>query len=293
MAENKKRFHFNLFDALIIVLALAVGLGAVYLRNRSSGEPSGRTRETATMRFIVELTAAPIGMLDQMTPGCSVYRSTDGTYLGTLAEVSYKPHTEIKWSETAGAFEEIEYQENYDIYVTIENQGYSTSRDIVIGSVALKVGDEIAVKDKGFAKMGYVYSVDTMGAEITQDSYEGNGSLNFTYVMNFTDCRDFVAANFHEGDRLYDKLSGSLLGIVQSVRTEPHFETQVGEGGAVFAEKTGRSDVYVTVKGRAVDKADGYYLDGGIELKVGATSQLVSQYINRNGLFFEILSMEQ
>ncbi len=294
MAKNTERkLRFNIIDVLIIVLVAALGIAAVALRNRSS-ESGGRQIETYPMSFTVELQSAPEGMLEQMKPGKNIYRSTDGTYLGTIKSVSSAPHSEIKYSETSGAFEELSYQENLDIRVTIENQGYSGLRETVIGSLAVRVGDELPVKGQGFAKAGFVVAVDTQGAPIAQDQNTGSGELEAVYEFSFTDCRDFVPEYYHVGDRLYDKLSGSLLGVVEKVETAPHFETQMGQGGgSAYVEKPGRLDVVLTLRGHAVEKADGYYLDGGQELKVGATSQALSQFINRTGQFLRLVSLEK
>ena len=64
-----------------------------------------------------------------------------------------------------------------------------------------------------------------------------------------------------------------------------------GDGTADYAEKENRYNIFVTLKGRFVDKADSFYLDGATELKVGGTGKIVSNYLEREGLFYEIVSL--
>jgi len=288
--KKKLRVRFNLFDALILLLALGALAGALLLRNRSTG--TGAERDTVPMRFTVEFLQAPPGMAKAVTVGDEVFRSTDSTYLGRVVEVRAQTHTEIEYSPAQSAFVAYECAESEDVYLTIENRGYSTARDIMIGSVAVKYGEEMPVKGKGYAKMGYVVGIDTMGAAVTENTAECRGELSVVYRVSLADARAFFAENVHVGDRFYDKLSGTLLGTVRTVGTEPYGETHLADDGtAQFALKPGRWRVIVELEGRCVEKNDGYYLDGGTELKIGATLEAESQYIARMIQYGEIVSI--
>lgn len=292
MEENKTiRRHFNIFDVVIIALVLLALAAALLLRDRSTGQDAAR--DTAPMRFMVELAKAPLGMADQIHVGDPVYRSTDSVYLGTVADIRCVPHLEREYISAVGRFIAYEYEENCDIYVTIENEGYSTARDIVIGTITPKICGEMYIKGKGFARLGYVLDVDAMGAEIEPNTAVGNGSLEATYVIRLSDMREILLDGVHVGDRLYEKVTGALLGEVVDVWTEPYGETHPGPGGEpVFALKEGVYNQYVRVKGRMVEKDDGYYLDGGTELKVGTGVAATSQYLDRDGIFWALESIE-
>jgi len=293
--EDKKtrRVHFNLFDALIIVVVLAALGGVLLLRNRVAEQSGGgAARETHTMRYTVELLQAPYGMVDCLTVGDAIYRSTDGTYMGTLVDFSYQPHKTVEYSPAVGRYVTFEYEENCDLYLTLENEGYATERDIVIGSIPIKIGNEAPVKGKGYAKAGYVYSIDPMGAEVPAAADLGTGSLEAVYAIRFATVRDPIAANFHVGDLLYEDRSGAKLGVIERIDSQPARHTVAGlDGTAQYAEIPNNRDLTVYVRGRAVDKPDGYYLDGGFELKVGAVVDVRSQYMNRQGVYTELVSI--
>lgn len=288
--NGKLRVKFNLFDVVIIVLVLAVLAAALMLRNRSAGAASAGG-ETQPMRFTVEFTEKPNVMADCIHVGDGAYRSTDGTYLGTIVDVRSVPHVRIEYSSAAGQFRSYDCEESSDVYLTVENNGYCTGKDIVIGSLPIKVGMELPVKGKGFASPGYVYALDPMGAEVSEDASAQTGDLDAEFVICFMDSRDFVAGNIHVGDRFYDSALGAMIGEVQSIAIEPYGETQPTADGAALAPKPGRSNIFVTLKGRCLEKSDGYYLDGTTELKVGGVVKVKSDYIEREGTYYDLLSI--
>lgn len=289
--ENKGKLRFNLFDVAIILLVLAVLAAALMLRNRSAGTAAAG-RERQTMRFTVEMREVPHRMADCIHIGDGAYRSTDGTYLGVIVDVSSVPHAKVEYASAAGQFVSYGTEERDDVCVTIENEGYCTGRDIVIGTLPIKVGADLPVKGKGFAHSGYVYDLDLMGAEAFEDTAAQTGEMETEFVICFTDCRDLVKDNIHVGDRFYEGALGAMIGEVQSVETVPYGETMpTADGSVVFAEKPGRSDVLVTLKGRCLERDDGYYLDGATELKVGGAVKVKSNYIEREGVFYDLLSI--
>ncbi len=290
--KQKRRVRFNLFDVLIILLAVAVGVGVLALRNRAAGGSAETARTTVPMRCTVEIMRAPSDMVNQMRVGDDIYRSTDSAYIGKIAEVRSIPHVENEYDAGAGRYVRYEDPKFIDIYVTIEGEGYSTARDIIIGAVPIKVCGEMYVKGKGFARMGYVCAIDTMGAQIAQNTAVGAGAKEAVYVVRLDDMRDMLLEYIHPGDRIYEKISGALIGTVEDVWTEPYGETRPGPEGAVaFSEKEGVNFQYIRLRGRFIEKADGYYLDGGTELKVGAQVNISSQYFDRAGVFHALESV--
>lgn len=292
MEENKRpRAHFNIFDALIILLIVAVLAAAVLLRNRSAA--SGTSRNTAPMRVTVLLSEMPHGMTDGMAIGDDIYRSTDSAYLGRLVDFFAAPHEAVKFSPLTGAFEEYAYFESDDVYLVVEGEAYSTAKDIVVGSAVCKVGAELPVKGKGYAGIGYVVGIDTMGTPVASSDVTPAGDHAAVFTIMFSDVRDFTVENIRVGDRFYESVTGAQLGRVEGFAVEPCGETQVGaDGEAYFAQRPNRYNVTVTLSGRFVDKADGYYLDGGTELKVGSLIIAQSQYVERQCAISGIVSID-
>lgn len=293
--EDKKTFrpHFNIFDVVIILLAVAVVGAAMLLRNRSTGGET-TARATVPIRYTVELSRAPKDMVNQIRVGDDIYRSTDSAYMGKIVDVRHTAHQENEYAISASGFVRYEVPESDDIYITVEGQGYWTGKDLIVEGVSPKVCGEMYVKGKGFARLGFVVSIDTMGAQIEPGKSVGSGNLEMTYVICLSDMREVLLDGVHVGDQLYEKVTGALLGTVEDVWAEPYGETRVGaDGKAVYAEKEGVYYQYARVKGRAVEKADGYYLDGGTELKIGAAVIATSRYVERTGAFYALEKIEK
>ncbi len=283
--------RFNIVDAVLIALVLLAGVGAYALRDRSTG--ADVARETYPMRFTVEFTRAPHAMVDAMHAGDDVYRSTDGAHLGKLADFYAVPHVENVYSERLGRFVEYECEESDDVYMVIEGDAHSTAKDIVFGTVPVKIGAELNVKGRGFAKIGYIIGIDPMGAPVAANTDTGVGSSEAVYELCFEDARPFYRENIHVGDRFYESITGALLGTVEDIRVEPYGVTYIGaDGEPRWMERPGRASVIVTMRGNLVDKADGYYLDGGTELKIGASIIAQSQYISRTVLFYALKEIQ-
>ncbi|MBE7004896.1 MAG: DUF4330 domain-containing protein [Ruminococcaceae bacterium] len=287
----KTKRKFNIVDVILIALAVLAAVGVLALRNRVTG--ASVSRATTPMRCTVEMTWAPADMANQMKVGDRVYHSTDSKYIGTVAAVRCAPHKENSYLPAEGRFVQYESKDGYDIYLTIEGDGYTTDRDVVIGEVNPKVCGEMAIKGQGFARMAYVVNLDLMGAELQKNEDVGNGSLEAVYVVQLTDMREMLLDGVQVGDKFYEKTSKALMGEVIDVRIEDHVETQLGPGGeTIDAKKENSWDLYVTLRGRAVEKPDGYYLDGGTELKVGASVTMNSQRFERTGVFYAMESIE-
>ncbi len=289
--KQTRKLHFNIFDLLILLLAAAVGVGVLALRNRAAG--TDVARETVPMRCTVEFIRVVDGMEEAMHPGDSVFRSTDGAYFGKIVDVSSVPHKEVEYAPALGQYVEYEAAEYSDIYVVVESECYATERELVFGSVPVKIGAELPVKGRGFARVGYAVALDTMGAALPENTAAGVGGCEAVYTLLFEDARSFYEENIHLGDRFYEPKTGTLLGTVEALSVRPHEETALApDGTASVVAKPGRYDLTVTLRGRFVDKADGYYLDGGAELKVGASIAVESRTISRTGVFAAIESVE-
>lgn len=291
MENRSKKVRFNIVDLVIIVLVAAVGVGVMALRNRAAGAEAAKN--TVPMRCTVECIKVTPGIADVLHEGDSVYNSVNGAYLGKVASFSSAPHVETEYSAASGGFVQYECPEAIDLCVTIEGSGYATERDVVIGSDHVKIGASLAIKGRGFAREGYVIGIDTMDAQLPENTEDYAGDGTALYTIRLDDAREFYAANLHVGDRIYEAKTGGFLGVVEGVATEPFAETNLGtDGVGRLTEKPESYTVLLQVRGGFAAKPDGYYLGGTTELKVGATVNVESRYISRSGIFASIESIE-
>ena len=283
--------RFNVVDIVLVALVVLGGIGALALRNHSTGEDA--RRETTPIQYTVEIANVLPDAVNQMHPGDEVFRSTDGEYLGKIVEAHAVPHPIYEFVVGLGRIVRYESRENVDIYLTIENDGYITDRQIMMGKISPRLCGDMYVKGKGFSRVGYVYAIDTMGAEIPENTDVGTGDLELTYVLRLSEMRPALLDSVKVGERLYEQETGALLGMVLDVWTEPYGETRAdADGKAVFVEREGYYNLFIRLKGRAVEREDGYYLDGATELRVGSNVTASSQFLSRLGSYYQLESIE-
>ena len=156
--EAKQKKGLQALDwILLLLIALCIAAAVWFLKGRSAKAP----QNTAPMAYTVLLADMPLDMADMPRVGGAVYNSNNGSYLGTLAEVRCEPAKDCKYNSSLGAYVEVRNPERYDVYVTVTAEGYETDSDVVIGGCVIKVGDELNIKGKGYAGIGFVSGLDT------------------------------------------------------------------------------------------------------------------------------------
>lgn len=275
MSEEKKKFHINWFDVVIIAVVLAVAGAAVLIRNKMTGESSEVKKYT--MSFVAETQNVKPDTADTVKVGDSIYNSIENTYIGKIVEKHTEPHKLYEFSYELGQYIISEDPVYLDLYITIEGEGTVDVKSINIGAYSPAIGKQAYLKSKGYALAGFVVGIDTKDAPIPEDTNEGAGELSIKYQIAVEDIRDISAKAYKVGDRLYDRSSGALLGVIEKIEIKPHYETKVWNDGAYSFERVGKYDAILTLRAHATEKDYGYYLDAGVELKVGTGSNLESQ----------------
>lgn len=279
---------FNLVDAALLLLIAAAAL-ACFLFLRQRGTIAAQDN-TTPMRFTVELRKVYPQTIDRLEIGQNVYRSTDGTYLGTLADFYYEIYTETEYSQLLERYVTYECDGRYYLYLVIEGPGYETDRSVVINGLTQRIGDEIYVKGKGYAGAGYIVGVDTMDGSPVENTAVGLGDTVVTYSMRVSGIRDFTVQALHKGDRVYDDTTGALLGVVTKVDVQPEYVYEMdAEGKGIYVEREGRRCVFLTLEGRCTETENSYFLDGRCELKVGSELTVTTKTTKFEMYYHELL----
>lgn len=281
---------FNVVDVLILLLiAAAAVVCLLFLRQRGT---IATETETAPMRFTVELREVREETMELFELGQAVYRSTDGTYLGTLVDYYSEPYTKQEYSQSLSRYVTYECEGLYRVYLVIEGQGYETATEIVISGVSVKIGDELYIKGKGYAGAGFITGIDTMDAPAVDNTAQSGGDVPLSYSIRISGIRDFTADAIHVGDRVYDKSTGALLGVVEEIEKLPAYGYEMdAEGNGIRAEKEDRRELIVRLDSACTETDTSYFIDGKNELKVGAELVMVTKYVKCEMRYHELLSV--
>lgn len=112
-----KKGRFNAFDALVIILVLAVIFSAFYILD-PFGLFSAGTKENVTLRYTVEFKNVDDDFKDNINVGDTVHNATSNSPMGKVISVTVKPAFE--WVEGETAMEQKPIAGKSNVFVTIE-----------------------------------------------------------------------------------------------------------------------------------------------------------------------------
>lgn len=130
----------------------------------------------------------------------------------------------------------------------------------------------------------YKFGVINKENKIATDATE-----NKEYVVLVKGVRQPTIDALHEGDEFFDKVTGTAMGKVVGIKTEP-FETMIlkSDGEYKKADKIGYYNLYVTLEGPVLEKTNGYFVGGVVELKRNSTLEISSKYISTGFKVFDL-----
>lgn len=129
----------------------------------------------------------------------------------------------------------------------------------------------VAVVVLAIVKVGVVNRVESSGVD---------ESATKTIYTAFVDkVRKPTVDSLHEGDLIFDEKTGICIGEIKVVEYEPLFyNLPDGTGGMVRAQYPDYYRVTMTIEGSVIEKEDGYFVDGVVELKVNSEMNAFTKY---------------
>ncbi len=83
----------------------------------------------------------------------------------------------------------------------------------------------------------------------------------------------------HEGDLIFDDKTGICIGEIKAVEYTPLFyHLPDGNGGMVRAQYPDYYRVTMTIEGSVIEKDEGYFVDGVVELKINSEMDAFTKY---------------
>lgn len=129
----------------------------------------------------------------------------------------------------------------------------------------------VAVVVLAIVKVGVVNRVESSGVD--------ESATKTTYTAFIDKVRMPTVDALHEGDLLFDEKTGICIGEIKAVEYEPLFyNLPDGAGGVVRAQYPDYYRVTMTIEGSVIEKEDGYFVDGVVELKVNSEMDAFTKY---------------
>ena len=159
---QKRTFKFNVIDALILILILAVAAGLLYVFVLSD-RPLIKTAETHTVTYVIEVTGLNEEYKDLITVGTEVIDSSKKLNIGTITAVETQDYVRMGENIREGTLVLHTVDDYVTQYVTIEAQATLVNDDYPhysIGGYDIFVGELVYLSLPNLVCSGYCISLD-------------------------------------------------------------------------------------------------------------------------------------
>lgn len=162
MAQKPEKFRLrlNLFDSIVLILALAAGAFLLWNALKPDAAPE-QAAETSTIRYTVRLQRWMEGASSAVKEGARLTDSIRNYEMGRVVSVETEPAWEQVVDHVNRKYVRAVIPGYEDVLITVEASGTVTSEAVTVGSgYVVRVGARAFVQGDGFLGSGYVYAIE-------------------------------------------------------------------------------------------------------------------------------------
>lgn len=163
MKTNSKP-RFNSIDLIIILVIAAVIAAAIYMlmprKAASTDEAAAVGSKNVKATIQVEFTKKEAYLTELPKAGDSVTIGVKEKMPAVVTKVEAVPAEDISYDLRVGSASWQTIPNKYDIYVTMEADAVETQGEVKINGSAIRIGDDDAVRAKGWAGHGFITQLD-------------------------------------------------------------------------------------------------------------------------------------
>ncbi len=164
MENNKKKSRFNIIDAFVILLIAVLVFGIVYFIMMETGAlPSSVSASNEkTVTYTVRISSVDEKYVSSFAAGDKALNSSTFESLGLITDIRTEKSVAtsglaVKTEDGGYELNQTEYEDKYDIYVTISTSADIDGRGIAyVGSERINVGSCVYFRCGNFAATSYV-----------------------------------------------------------------------------------------------------------------------------------------
>ncbi len=151
---------WNVMDGIILlVLLIAVAAGGFFLSGRGKTQTQAQNK---TVQLVVELKEEREAFTSLPKVGDAVAVGEKEKMQTVVTHVEVKPATKLTYDTINGRGLETEIPGRYDVLLTLQGSGTENDRTVEIAGNAVRVGNEVVVRNKNWAGAGFILAVDTI-----------------------------------------------------------------------------------------------------------------------------------
>ena len=158
--NEKFRLRLNLFDGIVLVLAVVVA--GLLVWNHLKPETPEQDPASSTLEYVVRFQRWPDSTVDMVKEGDKLVDNVKNFELGTVKSVEVVPATGEVFNENEKRFHRAEVPGYKDILVTVVSDSAFVAPDMIKldGGVQLRVGMPLYIRGQGYMASGPVVSIE-------------------------------------------------------------------------------------------------------------------------------------
>ena len=158
------RLRLNLFDAIILILALVVGGVLAWLALRPAAQETADPAVTSTVRYTVRFQRWAEGSSSLIEAGDKLTDNIKNYAMGTVVSCEAVPAVTQVLDQEERRYVDAPIEGYEDILVTVESPCTESDAGILLdGGYALRVGITTYIKGEGYMASGPVVAVEREG----------------------------------------------------------------------------------------------------------------------------------
>ena len=106
-----------------------------------------------------------------------------------------------------------------------------------------------------------------------------DAAKQMTYTAFIDEVRMATVDALHEGDKIFDEKTGIYIGTIKEVKHAPYQKGILdNDGSPKYLDYPDYYSVTLTVEGPVIEKEEGYFVEGVVELKANSEMNVVTKY---------------
>lgn len=160
----KFRLRLNLFDGIVLVLALAVGAFLLWTALKPAASPVGESSTTSTVRYTVRFQRWIAGTGSLVQPGDKLVDNIKNFEMGSVVSSEAVSAQSLQLDNISRQYVLTDVSGYEDVLVTVESPCTENSEAITLGGgYALRVGAMAYIRGEGYMASGPIISIEREG----------------------------------------------------------------------------------------------------------------------------------
>lgn len=161
MEQNKKAFrlHLNLFDGIVILVAL--GVAAILLWSQLKPAVSEVGSDTQPIRYTIRMMKAVPGTGEMVQDGQILYDAVKNFELGSVVSAETVQAYDLAVDNETHSYVNVEVPDKEDIYIVMDSTAVISDEAVTLSSgFAIRVGETLYLRGPGYLGTGRIHAIE-------------------------------------------------------------------------------------------------------------------------------------